>query len=377
MRRISDDREYLRPPEEYPTAASQIAPPPEEYGDGRETAPSAKKKQKYHWLAAAVAAGLLSTVALFSDVEKSILEPFASPTPMAMVAAATPTPGSDRTPSPTLDHTPSPSPVPTAEPTMTAEPTPSPKPTPEPVTTPGARLVFYKTSEVYHLQVMLDAQDKMEAVTVRLIDRGNGETMWEHELSEDEIAFGWYALSNYDLYASEYAWNHMDQVRQGYEPEPVLEVTYTARGDDGTAETVTEQAEAAYELWISARYDLMDPSQDFLSYFMEETTYPDCFVVRIDPSPYGDLTISYGKDVELQPGDVSVTVKVDGQELPADSCYVEKTEIIRGGDKFYSYAFVMPRPDSFPEHGTAQIEITRRLISYSNHTRSDLKTVEY
>ena len=375
MGRIRDDREYLRPPEEYPQAASQIAPPPEEFGDGREAAPSAKKKRKYHWLAAAVAAGLLSTVALFSDVEKSILEPFASPTPLALVAAATPV--SDRTPSPTPDHTPSPSPVPTAGPTATVEPTPTPAPTEEPVITPGARLIFYKTSEVYHLQVMLDAQDKMEAVTVRLIDRGNGEIMWEHELSEDEIAFGWYALSNYDLYASEYAWNHMDQVRQGYEPEPVLEVTYTARGDDGTAETVTEQAEAAYELWISARYDLQDPSQDFLSYFMEETTYPDCFVVRIDPSPYGDLTISYGKNVDLQPGDVSVTVTVDGQQIPAESCYLKKTEILRGEGRFYSYAFVMPRPESFPEHGTAEITITRRLINYPTHTRSDLKNVDY
>ena len=120
MRRISDDREYLRPPEEYPTATSQIAPPPEEFGDGRETAPSAKKKRKYHWLAAAVAAGLLSTVAMFSDTQKALQEPIVSPTPQAVVAAVTP--------SPTLDHTPSPSPVPTAEPTMTAEPTPSRSP---------------------------------------------------------------------------------------------------------------------------------------------------------------------------------------------------------------------------------------------------------
>lgn len=372
MRGINNDLEYLRPPEEFPPPAEQTAPPPPEFGEAGQSASPVRKKRKHHWLAAAVAAGLLSTVALFSDAEKAILEqPFVSPTPFAVVAAATPTS------SPALDHTPSPSPVPTAAATPTPEPTLSPKPTPKPETSPDADLVFYRTSEVYHLQVLLKATDKITAVTSRMIDRGNQETMWEHVFSEEEIGFGWYILSDYDLYAGEYVKDHMDLVREGYEPDPVLEVTYTARIDDGTEETVTKQAEAADELWISARYDLKDPDEDFLHYFMEETTYPDCFVLRIDPTIYGDLNVTYGEDVELQPGDVSVTLSVNGQSISAETCHLEKDMALYSKGMRFTYAFVMPRPDSFPEHGTAEVTITRRLIHYPTHTRSDVKNVDY
>ena len=369
MRGMNNDLEYLRPPEEFPPPAEQTAPPPPEFGEAGQVAPRVRKKRRYHWLAAAVAVGLLSTVAMFSDVEKAIAGPLASPTPFVAAAAVTPMP------SPTPHFTPSPSPVPA---TASPEPTETPKPSPTQATDPDARLVFYRTSEVYHLQILLDAKEKISAVTARMIDRGNnGEPIWEHVLTEDEISFGWYILSDFNLYGEEYAKAHMDQIRQGYEPDPVLEVTYTARTDDGTEETVTKQAEAAYELWVSARYDLVNQEEDFLYYFMEETTYPGSFVVRIDPTPYGDLNIYYGEGPELQPGDISVTVTVDGQQIPADSCYLDKTEIVSDQGTLYRYAFVMPRPDFFPEHGKAEITISRRLISYSNHTKTDTRTIEY
>lgn len=407
MGRISNDTEYPRPPEEFPVPGAQTAPLPPEFGDEARAEAAPNKKRKFHWLAAALATGLLSTVAFFGEAGQQALEvldlstptplpavivathtpqptaastaePTVAPTPEptpAPTATPTPEPTATATPTPTPLPTPSPSPVPTPTPTVT--PTPTPQPTPEPVISPEAQLIFYRTSEVYHLQVLLQAQEKMTAVAVRMIDRGNGETMWEHELTEDEISFGWYVLSNYDLYASEYVWNHMDQVRQGYEPDPVLEVTYTARSDDGVEETVTEQAEAAYELWIGARYDLKDPTKDFLSYFLEETTYPDCFVVRIDPSPYGDLAMSYGTGAELRPGDVAVTVSIDGQTLPGEGWHLEKTETTYPEGTLYAYALVIPRPASCPDQGTAEVTIQRRLISYPSHTRSDIKTVEF
>ena len=369
MGRTSNDNEFWQPPEEFPAPAAQMTPPPEEFGSGGQDAPARKKKRKFHWLAAAVAAGLLSTVAMFSGIEEAIVEPIASPTPFAAAAAATPAP------KPTPDHTPSPSPVPT---TPSPEPTETPKPTPTPAIDPDARLVFYRTSEVYHLQIMLEAQEKISAVTARMVDRGNnGETIWEHVFTEEEISFGWYFLSDFNLYGEEYVKAHMDLIRQGYEPDPVLEVTYTARTDDGIEETVSKQADPVYELWVSARYDLDNQAEDFLYYFMEETTYPGCFVVRIDPTPYGDLNIYYGEGLELQPGDVFVTVTVDGQQIPADSCYLIKTEIVSGQGTLYGYAFVMPRPDSFPEHGKAEITLGRRLIHYANHTKTDTKFIDY
>lgn len=369
MRRISSDNEFWRPPEEFPAPAAQMTPPPEEFGSGGQDAPARKKKRKFHWLAAAVAAGLLSTVAMFSGIEEAIVEPIASPTPFAAVAAATPAP------KPTPDHTPSPSPVPT---TPSPEPTETPKPTPTPAINPDARLAFYRTSEVYHLQIMLEAQEKISSVTARMVDRGNNkEIIWEHVFMEEEISFGWYYLSDFNLYGEEYVKAHMDLIRQGYEPDPVLEVTYTVRTDDGIEETVTKQADPAYELWVSARYDLDNQAEDFLYYFMEETTYPGCFVVRIDPTPYGDLNIYYGEGLELQPGDVSVILKAGGQRLTGDGWHMEKTVIVREEGTFYAYALVIPRPDSLPEHGSVEIAITRKFIHYPTSMATNIHAIEY
>lgn len=242
---------------------------------------------------------------------------------------------------------------------------------------PDAQLVFYRTSEVYHLQVLLEGQESITAVTVRMVDRGNGETIWEHALTAEEIASGAFEMKDYDLYAGEYIESRWDQVMQGYEPDPILQVTYTAVGADGAEETVTREAEAAYELWVSSRYDLKDPADDFLSYFMEQTTYPDSFVIRIEDTPYGELNISYGEDAALQPGDVAVTITVNGQTLSGEGARLVRTETVYDEGSLYAYAFVVPRPASLPEQGTAQITITRRLISYPDATRTDQKTVEY
>ena len=367
MRRISSDNEFRRPPEEFPAPAAQMTPPPEEFGSGGQDAPARKKKRKFHWLAAAVAAGLLSTVAMFSGIEEAIVEPIASPTPFAAAAAATPAP------KPTPDHTPSPSPVPT---TPSPEPTETPKPTLEPKTVPAAKLTFYRTSEVYHGTVVLEAQDKMTAVTARIWDRVLEETMWEYPFTTEDIARGWYTFPEFDLGASEFARNHWDQLMAGYEPDPILEVVCTARTDDGE-ETFTEQAEAAYELWISDRYDLDNQAEDFLYYFMEETTYPGCFVVRMDPSPYGELNMTYGEDVELQPGDVSVILKAGGQRLSGDGWHMEKTVIVREEGTFYAYALVIPRPDSLPEHGSVEIAITRKFIHYPTSMATNIHAIEY
>lgn len=150
---------------------------------------------------------------------------------------------------------------------------------------------------------------------------------------------------------------------EGYEPDPVLEVVYTVRTDAGP-ETFTEQIEPSDELWISVRYDLKDPEEDFLHYFMGETTYPDCFVLRIDPSPFGELNVIYGESAALRPGDVAVTLTLDGQPIPADTCRLEITSQTYDGQTLYAYAFVMPRPASFPDHGTADVRIMRKLLSF-------------
>ena len=228
------------------------------------------------------------------------------------------------------------------------------------------------------MAVELEGQARMSAVTVRLVDPGHGgELLWEHALTAEEIAQGRFERLDYDLFTKEYVQSHVDLLRQGYEPDPILEVTYTVTGSDGAEETFTERAEPADELWISGRYDLKDPSEDFLSYFMEETTYPDAFVIRIDPSPYGALTVAYGQGLTLGPGDVAVTILADGQMISGEGAHLERTEVAYPQGTRYAYALVVPRPASLPEAGTVEITITRRLIHYPDTLRTDVKTVEY
>lgn len=241
---------------------------------------------------------------------------------------------------------------------------------------PEAQIVFYRTSEVYHGQVRFTVPALLETVVVRMWDRGLEEEIWSHDLTQEELSRGEYAFSDYDLFSGDYVEKHLDQLREGYEPDPVLEVIYTFRAETGT-ETVTEQAEPAYEPWISARYDLQDPSEDFLAYFMEQTTYPDCFVVRIEDTPYGDLHVAYGEEGDLPAGGVAVTITVDGRALPGDDCRLETETFEYEGTTFYTYLLIVPRPEDFPAEGTAQITIARRLLSYPDITRRDIKEVTF
>ncbi len=224
--------------------------------------------------------------------------------------------------------------------------------------------------------VVLEAPERISDLTVRIWDRVLEEPMWEHVLTAEEIASGRYTLPDFDLGASEFAQKHWDQLMEGYLPDPVLQVVFTAHIDDGE-QTFTEEAEAAYELWVGARYDLKDPNEDFLHTFMEETTYPDCFVIRIDPAPYGELNLYYGEDAELQPGDLSVILKADGQTLSGDGWHMEKAETVYDEGTLYAYALVIPRPESLPEHGTAEVYITRKLIHYPATVSTEMHTVEY
>ena len=235
--------------------------------------------------------------------------------------------------------------------------------------------IFYRTSEIYHGQVALVAQERMDAVTVRIWDRGLDEAIWEHALTAEEIAQGWYAFYDIDLSQTEYGRKHFDQLMEGYWPDPVLEVICTVRTDAG-AEPLTKQAEVTDELSISARYDLKDPAEDFFHYFLEKTTYPDCFVIRTDPTPYGNIRIVYGEPVDPSPGDVAVTLVVNGQPISANACRLEVVPETYDGQTLYTYAFVMPRPASCPEHGTIEVCIVQQLL-HSTGTLTRTFTIEY
>ena len=215
----------------------------------------------------------------------------------------------------------------------------------------------------------------MDAVTVRIWDRGLDEAIWEHALTAEEIAQGWYAFHDIDLSQTEYGRKHFDQLMEGYWPDPILEVICTVRTDAG-AEPLTKQAEVTDELSISARYDLKDPAEDFFHYFLEKTTYPDCFVIRTDPTPYGNIRIVYGEPVDPSPGDVAVTFVVNGQPISANACRLVVTPVAYGDQTLYAYAFVIPRPAALPDHGTVQLWILQQLLS-ADLTHTKFLTIEY
>ena len=215
----------------------------------------------------------------------------------------------------------------------------------------------------------------MESVTVRMVDRVLGETIWEYAFAEEDMERGVYTLSGYDLYAGEFMQKHWDQLMQGYEPDPVLEVSYTIPTDHGP-EMKTEQAEPAEELWINARFDAKEPKDDFLASFLGETVYPDCFVARIEAAPYAGVQMVYGGEAALSSGDVSVTVSVDGQALPGDGWHMEVQTQTYEGKTLYTYALVVPRPDPVPEHGTATVTILQKLLHY-DLTASKTLIIEY
>ena len=76
------------------------------------------------------------------------------------------------------------------------------------------------------------------------------------------------------------------------------------------------------------------------------------------------MNLVYGEGTDLRPGDMAVTVTVDGIPLPAESCRMEVETEAYQGTTFYTYALVMPRPETFPEHGTAHVRITQKLLNY-------------
>lgn len=226
-------------------------------------------------------------------------------------------------------------------------------------------ITYYRTSEVYHGRVTLNVPALFEAVTVRMVDRAIDQVIWSHALTAEELSAGGYAFSDFDLYRElyegDYIEAHQAQIGEGYEPEPILEVEYALLG---APEPVTLTAEAKDELWASVRYDMADPAEDFLSYFMNEITYPDSFVLRLDPVNLPGLNLVYGEGADLHPGDIAVTVTVDGISLPAESCSLVVMPEEYQGVTFYSYALIMPRPDTFPEHGVAHVRIEQKLLNY-------------
>ena len=337
MRRISSDNEFWRPPEEFPAPAAQMTPPPEEFGSGGQDAPARKKKRKFHWLAAAVAAGLLSTVAMFSGIEEK----------------------------PTPDHTPSPSPVPTATPS--AVPTPTPTPEPEEL---KVEVVFFNFSAAHKGFVRLTHQEAVKSILLEIIETNFDSVEWSKEVPEEKIASGYYQIPTFD--DSETYFKFMDRYRDGVYIHLAMRATVTVEGENGP-ETLVFTQDASEEQGWSAKYW----PDDYTPIWQGEQYYPGCFAVTSYEAldDYPDMRMGDYDDAD-QNGGLCVTLELNDVPVPADECVIahytesimhydqERDEYVETGRYLYYTMVIIPRPDFAPLSGTAKFKVYQRLKGY-------------
>ena len=250
-------------------------------------------------------------------------------------------------------------------------PIPTNEPTPRPA--PDVEVVFYATSSVYHGMVTLtqgydhgaqgDANESITSVHVRLWDETLQAAAFAYDFTPEDIEAGFYATGALDL--NEFYWEHRDELANvDTHTPPYLEATMTYTDANGTEQTVTHRANPAPEMWVDLTYD--DPDDDWS--WMWGNASPGCFVARILIPTVESVRFTMDPNDELAPGDVFLAITVDGTPLPADGAYADVFEEVYTIDgetyKDRSLLYVMPRPDTFPEHGTAHLVLTQKLVHY-------------
>lgn len=327
------------------------------------------------------AVGLISLNAAFPGMRT---EPSAeAEAPTAVMETATPTPTS--TPDPTAKPTPEPTAAPTPEPTAAPTPEPTPEPTatptpepthaPTPIPTPGVDVGFYyRSSLVYYAMLTISEPEQVSAVSLRLNAPNEEEPALEVELTPQEIANGFYNLraGNRD---EGFDTNSFFAHRP--DADLSMELTYTVRENTGER-TVVRTIEPTVEDWIDWRFDSEDDVGG-IAEMMFGTIFPNCFTVRIFESTDLDLHLTIGEDAETLPnGGVTVSINVDGRDIPADAGKLYAQKYTYNGDEtvYCDYILVIPIPEDFPAHATATMTLTRRLTNYDAIVIRQ-KTIDY
>lgn len=356
------------PPEFPDDSAKEFAPLPDEFNRDwqakatKEEEPSRMRKVMLYLASIGVVTlGVISPILGMNRSDPSDAAVIAMPSATAE-AAATPL----LTPEPTAQ---------TPADTATSEPTPTPEPTPKvtPIPTPGVNVMYYyRSSEVYYTMLTLSVPEQITGVSYRLTAPNAEEPALSVELTQQQIEDRVYQMRIGDrdegFDANAYFANHP-------EADLMMELTYTIQTDAGE-ETHTETIAPDVEDWVYWRYDAED---DFVGEMMFGQLFPGCFVVRIYESLDPDLIISVGSDEEtLKNGDVAISVTIDGREIPADMATPYQMMYRYEGDEtvYYDYALVIAIPEDFPQHGTATMTLTRKLL-HSDTILIREKTEEY
>lgn len=281
-------------------------------------------------------------------------------------------------------------PVATAQPTIVSTPAPTPAPTPiptetpkvTPIPTPGVNVVYYRMSEVYYADLVVMAPEQVSSVSLRLTAPNVDEPAFTAELSEQQIADRFYKLRAEDrdegFDASRYLFEHGEEFAGlDGDPDLTLELTYTCTTDAGE-QTYTETYAPDEELWVYWRYDSEDEVGG-ITEMMFGDLFPNCFTVRLFESEDPDQQLLVGDDAEaLNNGGISITVSIDGREIPAEYGKLYKAMYRYEGDEtiYYDYVLVISVPEDFPQHGEATMTLYRKLI-HSGSVLIRVKTVEY
>ena len=233
------------------------------------------------------------------------------------------------------------------------------------VAEPGCHLIYFHTHSVANAVVTLTDREHTTSVKVRIWDAQiDGDAVLEHTFAPDEISLGiWqqYGIDVNDFYSR----NMATYEALGSYPQTVLEVTMSYRLDDGTEKTITNSVTPQPEDYVDVYYD--DENEE-----ANEYTFPGCFVAAVLDSENPTFRISQDSEQILQQGDITVTVSVNGEEIPEERCRIEElVDTFEYDGVTYtlrSYYFVMQRPSSFPTHGKATVRLRQRLIHYDFET---------
>lgn len=238
----------------------------------------------------------------------------------------------------------------------------------EPVTAPppppDCKVIAYQTHSVSNAALLLTDKAHTTAVHVRLWEELAQAAVLEYDFTESDLSLGFWSEEGIDL--NDFFYQHMSLYEASDEgPHLVLEAELTYRLDDGTTETVVRRAEMQPEEYVFISYDDDDLEEN-------DYTFPGCFVASVFDTQNDALVLTADPDQKLNPGDICVTVTVDGVRIPPEQCRVVQLEDSYEYDgvqyTHYAYYLVMPRPNGFPKHGTALVSVTHQFLHYEYMT---------
>ncbi len=336
------------PTEFHEDGAPELPPLPDEFNRyPRRTKTEDRRSRLRRIMLLLAVSGLTVLGILFSRAQKSAAdvspERTAEPGTPNAVVEATATPGQSEAPAlaPTADPTPEPTPEPTAEPEPDADP------------------ILIQSSLVFYATVRFSEPDRIEKASMRLWDPNIGETAAEHTFTREEIDAGVYAAERFD--ANGFAYEHGEAYAGiGREPEMVLETTVTYRTETGE-ETVVKTSEAEVVPWVNVNFDTEEDVGGIIE-MMYGTVYPNCFVVRIERTETDHPQVVFGDDPSgIGEGGILITVSVDGMTLTGVFDPVAMYADVEGDRMYFYPVYAVPLPETFPEHGTAHVQIRQRL----------------